>query len=65
MFQEEMSDQVGTNTLNYYKMAAIADPENKSASNSVSRVRKMVDASLKVPDPHKIDNYKIGPYTEN
>ncbi|WP_367238937.1 hypothetical protein [Desulfovibrio sp. UCD-KL4C] len=51
--------------LNYYEMAAKADPENKSASISVSRVKEMVEASNRLSNPNKIDNYETGKYTEN
>ena len=51
--------------LEYYKMAAKFDPENINANKAVLRVKEMVDASNKLTDPTKIDNYQNKKFTED
>ncbi|WP_432736951.1 tetratricopeptide repeat protein [Maridesulfovibrio sp. FT414] len=51
--------------LEYYQLAANADPQNESAKESLSRIKEMMAASSLVKDPTKTDNYKQAKFQEN
>ncbi|SDK79903.1 hypothetical protein SAMN05660337_1275 [Maridesulfovibrio ferrireducens] len=50
--------------LEYYEMAAKADPENIRASESCLRVQKLVAASSCLKNPNKINNYQQKKYED-